>query len=54
MIELKKMRALTIKNPYNLGVYRIIEISSILRSAYMAPRDQDKFMFYVNNFIDWD
>ena len=20
----------------------------------MVPRDQDKFVFYVNNYIDWD
>lgn len=24
------------------------------RSAHVVPRDQDKFVFYVNNYIDWD
>ena len=30
------------------------KISSVLRSAHMVPKDQDKFVFYVNNYIDWD
>ena len=46
------MRALTAENPCNLDVHWIIEISSVLRSAHMIPRDQDKFVFYVNNYID--
>ena len=48
------MRSLTRENPWNLGAYRIIKISLILYSAYTVPRDQDKFVFYVNNYIDWD
>ena len=54
MIELEKMRASTAENPRNLGAYRIIEISLVLHSAHVVPRDQDKFVFYVNNYIDWD
>ncbi len=54
MIELEKMRALIAENPHNLGAHRIIEISLILRSAHVVPRDQDKGVFYVNNYIDWD
>ena len=54
MIEFEKMRALTAENPRNLGAHWIIEISSVLRSAHMVPRDHDKFVFYVNNYIDWD
>ena len=54
MIELEKMRASTAENPRNLGAHRIIEISSVLRSAHVVPRDQNKFVFYVNNYIDWD
>ena len=42
------------KNPRNLGAQCIIEISSILRTAHIISRDQDKIMFYVNNYIDWD
>ena len=52
MIEFEKMRASTMENPRNLGAHRIIEISSVLRSAHMVLRDQDKFVFYVNNYID--
>ena len=54
MIELEKMSALTVENPCNLDTHRMIEISSVLRSAYVVPRNQDKFVFYVNNYIDWD
>lgn len=54
MIELEKMRALTAENPRNLGTHRIIEISLVLRTAHVVPRDQDMFMFYDNKHIDWD
>ncbi len=53
MIELKKMCASIAENPRNLGAHRIIEISLVLCSAYVVPRDQDKVVFYVNNYIDW-
>ena len=53
MIELEKMRASTAKNLRNLGAHWIIEISLILRSTHVIPGDQDKFVFYVNNYIDW-
>ena len=42
------------ENPHNLGVHRIIKVSSVLRSTYVVPRDQDRAVFYVNNYIDWD
>ena len=48
------MRASIAENFCNLGAHRIIEISLVLRNAHMVPRDQDKFVFYVNNYIDWD
>ena len=54
MMELEKMRTSTTENPRNLGAHRIIEISLVLRSAHVVPKDQDKFVFYVNNYIDWD
>ncbi len=54
MIELEKMRASIAKNPRNLGAYWIIEISLVLHNAHIVPRDQDKVVFYVNNYIDWD
>ena len=52
MIELEKIRALTAENLYNLGAYQIIEISSVLCITHVIPKDQDKFVFYVNNYID--
>ena len=48
------MRASTAENPRNLAAHRIIEISFVLRSAHVVPRDQDKIVFYVNKYIDWD
>ena len=54
MIEFEKMRALTAENSRNLDAYQIIEISLVLLSAYVVPRDQDKFVFYVNNYIKWN
>ena len=48
------MRVLIVENPHNLGVYQIIKISLILYSAHVIPKDQDKIVFYVNNYIDWD
>ncbi len=54
MTELEKMRTLIAENLRNLGAHRIIEISLILRSAHVIPRDQDKVVFYINNYIYWD
>ena len=51
MIELKKIRALTAENPHNLSAHWIIEISLVLYSTYMVSKNQDKFVFYVNNYI---
>lgn len=42
------------ENLYNLDIYYIIEISWILYSIYVIPKDQDRFVFYVNNYINWD
>ena len=54
MVELEKWHASTAENPHNLGAHRIIEVSLVLRSAHIVPKDQDKAVFYVNNYIDWD
>ena len=54
MVELDKWHASTVENPRNLGAHHIIEVSSVLRSAHVVPRDQDKMVFYVNNYIDGD
>ena len=52
MIELEKMRASTTANFRNLNAHQMIEISSILRRAHMVSRDQNKFVLYVNNYIN--
>ncbi len=54
MIKLEKIRASIAENPRNLSAHRIIEIFSVLHRAQVVPRDQDKVVFYVNNYIDWD
>ena len=54
IIEFKKMRASITKNPRNFGACRIIKIFLVLRSTYVISRDQDKVVFYVHNYIDWD
>ena len=52
MIKHEKMGALTIKNSRNLNTHRIIEKPLVLHSAYVVSKDQDKFVFYINNYID--
>ncbi len=54
MVKLEKMHVLIIENPCNLGAHWIIEMFLVLHSIYMIPRDQNKFVFYVNNDMDWD
>ena len=54
MIELEKMHALIVKNLHNLGANRIIEILSVIHSTHIVPKKQDKFLFYVNNYINWN
>ena len=48
------MRTLTAENSLNLGAHQIIDISLVLRSANVISRNQNKFLFYINNYIDWD
>lgn len=54
IIELVKIRFLTAKNSYNLCAYWIIDISLLLYNTHVIPKNQDKFVFYVNNYIDWN
>ena len=42
------------ENFRNLGAHNIIEVSSVLHSAYIVPRDLDKMVFYVNKCLDKD
>ena len=52
MIELEKMRVSTAKNPRNLGAQLMIEISLVLCCAHVVPGHQNKFVFYINNYIN--
>ncbi len=54
IIELEKMRILFAENLCNLGIYWIIKISLVLRSTHVVPKNQDKVIFYVNNYINLD
>lgn len=48
------MYASTVENSHNLSTYKIIKILLVLRNIYVISKDQDKFVFYINNYIDWD
>ena len=54
MVEFEKMCTSIAENPRNLDACQIIEIFSVLCSTHVVPRNQDKVVFYVNNYIDWD
>lgn len=49
--ELKKQRNLTTKYYHNFGIYCIVKISLILHSAYVVSKNQERIMFYINNYI---
>lgn len=42
------------ENPRNIDTYYIIKVSLVLRIAYVVPKNQDRIVFYVNNYIDQD
>lgn len=46
------MCVLIVKNPRNLDAYQIIKISLVLYNNYIILKDQEKFVFYINNFIN--
>ena len=52
MVGLDKWHAPTAENPCNLSAHCIIELSSVLRSAHVVSRDQDRMFFYISNYID--
>ena len=54
MVELDKWHASIAENTFNLGAHCIIEVFLVLHSAHVIPRDQDKLVFYINNYINWD
>lgn len=52
MIEFEEMYVLIVENFHNLDLYWIIEISLILYSINVTPRNQNKVIFYVINYIN--
>lgn len=52
--ELEKIYASTIENCYNFDAHQIIVISLVIYNAHIIFKDKDKFLFYVNNYIDQD
>lgn len=54
MIKLEKICVFTAKNFHNLDTYQIIEILLVLRNTHTVSNNQDQFMYYVKNYIDWN
>lgn len=53
MIKFEKMHTSTVDNFCNLGGDQVIKISSILQTAYVVSRDQEKVVLHINNYIYW-
>lgn len=52
IVKLEKMGTSKAKHSYNLGGHYIVEISSILYSIHIVFKDQEKIVFYINNYIN--
>ena len=52
IIKLEKICTLTVKNSHNLSIYWMIEILLLLYITHIVFRDQNKFVFYIKNYID--
>ena len=47
------MHILIIEKLYNFGTHWIIGILLVLYITYLVLRNQNKFVFYINNYIGW-
>ena len=54
IVEFEKWCNLTLQYLCNFNTFCIVEISSILHSAFITLRNQKKIIFYMNNFIHGD
>ena len=54
IVELEKMSAWITKNFCNFDTHQIMKISLILCSTHIVFKDQNKLVFYINNYINWD
>lgn len=52
MIEFEKRYTLIANNLRNLDIYQIIKIFSVLQNIYIMPRNKNKVVFYINNYIN--
>lgn len=52
IFEFKKMYVSTTGNPDNFSAYWVIKILFVLRNTNMILRNQDRVVFYVNNYND--
>lgn len=50
--KLKKLYTLIIKNCYNLNVHQIFKIFLLLFLIYFIFQNQNKIVFYINNYIN--
>lgn len=54
IIKFESWRTSIAWNSCILGAYYFIKIFLVLRSSHVVPRDQEKTVFYINNYTDWD
>ena len=54
MLEVEVQPASKSLHTRKLGARRAYDISVVIRSARLVPKDPQLTTFYVNNFIDWD
>lgn len=54
MIELKNWRTLIAQNLCIFNTHCIFEISLVLRNAHVVLKNQEKIVFYINNYINSD
>ena len=43
-----------VENSRNLSAYYIIEVLLVLRNVHIISRNQNKIVFYIHNYIDYD
>lgn len=52
IFEFEKISTLMAKNLFKLNAYQIIKILLVLYNTYKVLKNQDKLIFYINNYIN--
>ena len=52
IIKFKKLNTLITKNPHNFGIHSMIKILLVIYNNHIISKNQDKIVFYVNNYIN--